>query len=86
MARFPTREADIRALAQNIITGLIGNANFPDPPVSPQDLQELLDALIALEDAQVAAQAAAQQATQAKQDGLDRLTTAMKKVLHYLDL
>ena len=85
MARFPTREADIRTLAQNIITGLAGNANFPDPPVSPQDLQNLLDAFISLEDAQVAAQAAAQQATQAKQDGLDNLTAAMKKDLHYAE-
>ena len=85
MARFPTREADIRALAQNMIAGLDGNADFPDPPVASNDLQDLLNAFTTLEDAQVAAQAAAQQATEAKQVGLDALTAAMKKDLHYAE-
>lgn len=65
MARFPTREADIRILVQSIIAGLKDNPDFPNPPVSPEQLQTLLDNSIALEDAQVAAQAAAQQATEA---------------------
>lgn len=85
MARFPKREANIRTLAQSMITGLDGNADFPDPPVPSGDLQELLNNLIALEDAQVAAQAAAQQATEAKQGGLETLTTAMKKDLRYAE-
>lgn len=85
MARFPTREADIRTLAQNMIAGLDGNADFPDPPVASKDLQDLLTAFNALEDAQVAAQAAAQQTTEAKQTGLDTLTAAMKKDLNYAD-
>lgn len=38
MANFPRPEADIKALAQNIITGLTGNADFPSPPVNPADL------------------------------------------------
>lgn len=85
MARFPTREADIRALAQNMISGLAGNADFPDPPVASKDLQDLLNEFNTLEDAQVAAQAAAQQATEAKQAGLEKLTAAMKKDLHYAE-
>lgn len=32
MARFPTREADIRALVQKIIAGLENNPDFPNPP------------------------------------------------------
>ena len=40
MARFPDREAEIKALAQNIVTGLAENAaNFPTPPVSSANLQ-----------------------------------------------
>ncbi len=35
MARFPEREAEIKALAQNIITGLTdAAATFPAPPVA----------------------------------------------------
>lgn len=85
MARFPKREANIRTLAQSMITGLDGNADFPDPPVPSNDLQDLLNNLITLEDAQVAAQAAAQQATEAKQTGIDALTAAMKKDLRYAE-
>ena len=85
MARFPKREANIRTLAQSIITGMDNNADFPDPPVPSNDLQDLLNNLITLEDAQVAAQAAAQQATEAKQDGLETLTSAMKKDLRYAE-
>lgn len=85
MANFPRREADIRTLAQSMITGLDGNADFPDPPVPSNDLRTLLDNLTVLEDAQVAAQAAAQQATEAKQAGMDELTAAMKKDLRYAE-
>jgi hypothetical protein len=37
MARFPDRKAEIKALAQSIIIGLTGSADFPDPPVSPAE-------------------------------------------------
>lgn len=40
MARFPIREADIKALAQNIIHGLEGNPDFPDPPFTSAQLQD----------------------------------------------
>ncbi len=47
MARFPDREAQIKALAQNIVTGLTENvADFPAPPVAALDLQALLDSFI----------------------------------------
>ena len=39
MARFPEREAEIKALSQNIVTGLTDNAAlYPAPPVTPTDL------------------------------------------------
>ncbi len=85
MANFPRPEAEIKALAQSIITGLTGSADFPSPPVSPAALQALLNSFITLGDAQVAAQAAAQQATEAKHAAQDELTAAMKSVLRYAE-
>ena len=39
MAKFPIREAEIKVLAQNIVTGLTDNAAiYPAPPVTPVDL------------------------------------------------
>ncbi len=85
MARFPRREADIRILVQNIIAGLTDNPDFPNPPVTPAQLQALLDDSIALEDAQVAALAASQQATEAKQAGNEEMISAAKSVLNYAE-
>lgn len=85
MARFPTREADIRTLVQKIIAGLTDNPDFPNPPFTPAQLQTLLDNSITLEDEQVAAQAAAQQATEAKQAGNNEMISAAKSVLNYAE-
>ena len=86
MARFPEREAEIKALAQNIVTGLTASAaDFPSPPVASLDLQALLDSLITLCDDQVAAQAAAEQATATKIAGLEELVTAMRADLRYAE-
>jgi len=83
--RFPNTEPEIRALAQNIITGLTNNPNFPSPPVSPAQLQNLLDTMIQLGDTQVATQAAAKQATDNKQAGVDETIAAMKSALRYAE-
>jgi hypothetical protein len=86
MARFPEREAEIKALAQNIVTGLTASAaDFPSPPVASLALQALLDSLITLCDDQVAAQAAAEQATATKIAGLEELVTAMRADLRYAE-
>ena len=89
MARFPIREAEIKSLAQNMVTGLTGQEGipplFPSPPVAAAALQTLLEALITLSDTQVAAQAAAEQATQAKATALEDLVTAMKADLRYAE-
>ena len=86
MARFPRTEAQIKALAQNLSTGLSANAaDFPAPPVPSADLQALLDSLITLCDEQVAALAAAEQATLTKDAGLEELVTAMKANLRYAE-
>lgn len=83
---FPIREAEIRTLAQNIITGLTGNADFPSPPVSASDLQNLLNLLISQSDAQVAAQAAAKQATETKRATMNEITSSMKAILRYAEI
>ena len=86
MARFPDREAQIKALAQNMVTGLTENAaDFPAPPVLSLALQALLDSLITLGDEQAVAQAAAEQVTETKRAGLAELVTAMKADLRYAE-
>lgn len=86
MARFPDREAEIKALAQNIVTGLAANAaDFPTPPVASVDLQALLNSFITLSDEQVAAQAAAEQVTATKNAGMEELVTAMRADLRYAE-
>ena len=86
MARFPDREAQIKALAQNMVTGLTENAaDFPAPPVLSLDLQALLDSFITLCDEQAVAQAAAEQVTETKRAGLTELVTAMKADLRYAE-
>ena len=86
MARFPDREAEIKALAQNIVTGLADNAgDFPAPPVTSVALAALLTSFITLCDEQVAAQAAAEQVTVTKNAGLEELVTAMRADLRYAE-
>ena len=86
MARFPRTEAQIKALAQNIVTGLAANpADYAAPPVASLDLQALLVSFITLCDDQVAALAAAEQATETKSAGLEELITAMKADLRYAE-
>jgi hypothetical protein len=86
MAQFPDREADIKALAQSIVTGLTASAaDFPAPPIPPAELQALLNAFITLCDEQVAAQAAAEQVTVTKRAGLEALIRAMRTDLRYAE-
>jgi len=82
----PEREAEIKALAQNIVTGLAANAaDFPTPPVASAALAALLTSFITLCDEQVAAQAAAEQVTATKNAGLEELVIAMRADLRYAE-
>jgi hypothetical protein len=86
MARFPIREAEIKALAQNIIAGLTANPGlFPTPPVSAAVLQAKLDTFNTRGDKVVATRAAALQATVEKDAGCEDLTDDMKAVLRYAE-
>ena len=83
--RFPNTEATIIALAQKMISGFTNNPNFPEPPVTPAQLQARLDATNSSSLAQSSAQAAAKQATDAKQADIDAMVADMKTMLHYAE-
>ena len=86
MARFPDREAELMALAQNIITGLTDNAAiFPAPPLTPVELQAILDSFITLCDEAVASQAASELVTVTKKGGREELEDGVKGVLRYAE-
>jgi len=86
MARFPQRDSQLMALAQNVVAGLIDNpSDFPQPPVPAADLQTLLDNFNDLSDSQIAAMSAAERATAAKRDGREQLITALRSVLRYAE-
>ena len=86
MRRFPTREADVAALARQIISGLTKNVeDFPAPPLPPTELQSALDAYRRLHVAAVSARAAAALAFEEKDEGLQELIYGMKANLRYAE-
>lgn len=86
MARFPRSEAEIVALAQNIIAGLTANAGtYPAPPVLPADPETLVDSFNTLSDDAVAARAASEQATATKEASLEEAVNAMQSILRYAE-
>jgi len=86
MRRFPNREAEVAALASEIIFGLRENVDdFPSPPVSVEELQAFLDAYTRAHEDHVVAQGAAAEATSAKGEALEDLADAMKGVLRYAE-
>jgi len=86
MARFPSKEAEVLALSQEMATGLAANvAIYPSPPVSLMDLASSVNAYISAKNAAIAALAAAEQATAAKDEALEALTNDMKADLRYAE-
>jgi len=86
MAKFPTREADVAALAGTIITGLTEYAQeFPACPVSVETLQEALNGYNTAKDAAAIAQASASDAFGVKDEALQHLADTMKDVLRYAE-
>ncbi len=86
MAKFPRSEAEIVALAQNMVAGLTANAaTYPAPPVLPVDLQTLVDSFNTLADDAVAARAASEQVTATKEAGLEEVVNAMQSILRYAE-
>jgi len=86
MPIFPKREAEIMALAQNLITGLTaGAADFPSPPVPILDLQALADSAQTSIDTNVAAHATAEESTSLKNAAIEELIGGMRADLRYAE-
>ena len=87
MARFPTREADVAALAGTMVFGLAENAeDFPDCPVSVERLQEALARYNQSKEVAATADGAAAEAYAQKEDATQALTDYMKSVLRYAEI
>ncbi len=86
MPKFPTTEADILVLAQQLKSGLAAHAAvYPEPPVLPADLTAAVTALQAAMEAATNARAAAEAATAQKLAMLTELVNLMKKDLRYAE-
>lgn len=86
MARFPSTEAEVYALVNEMMTGLAANvAIYAAPPVSIADLGTALAAYMTAKNDSVAAQAAAEQATADKDAALQTMVDGMKADLRYAE-
>jgi len=86
MAHFPSREAEVLALAQELMSGLTGYSDiYPAPPIIPQELDTAISEYTATRDAAVVAQATAEQATAAKDEILQTLIDDMRADLRYAE-
>jgi hypothetical protein len=83
MPKFPKSEAGIIALAQKMVPGFQENPDFPSPPFSSSDLNNMLTALIAQIATQAANKATMQQSTAIKKTMTKDTTRVMKAMLHY---
>jgi len=86
MARFPKKEAQIAALAEQLWRGLLdNNAIYPQPPVHPILIRIRKIIYQSRHDNFLAASAAAEQATTDKTDALENLIEAMKADIRYAE-
>jgi Fibronectin type III domain len=87
MGRFPRSESEIAALALRVVEGL-GNAaeEYPNPPVSPAELKEKLDAFNAADTGVVAAKTAYLEQHATKDDALEDLVDGLKADLKYAEV
>jgi len=86
MARFPKKEAEIVALAEQLSRGLLDNASiYPQPPVSPWLIRIRNMIYSSRRGEFIAKQAAAEQATTAKDEALEELIEAMKADIRYAE-
>ncbi len=86
MARFPKKEAEIAALAEQLRRGLMVNASiYPQPPVSPLAIKIKNILYSSRRDNFIAKQAAVEEATTAKDEALEELVEAMKANIRYAE-
>jgi len=86
MARFPTKEAEIAALAERLYRGLLdNNPTFPQPPVHPMLLRMRKLTYQSRHDTFLAARAAAEQSITDKDTALEELIDALKSDIRYAE-
>jgi hypothetical protein len=86
MARFPTREADIVALAGDIMHGLTEyTEDFPNPPVTTEEIGTALATYSQAREGVVGAEAAAAEAYSVKNEALDDLADLLRGALRYAE-
>ncbi len=86
MARFPTREGDVAALAGTMVHGLAEHAeDFPACPVTVETLQESLARFNRAKETAATAQGATAAAFAEKEDAMSDLTENMKDALRYAE-
>lgn len=83
---FPTREADILRLANDVAAGLAAHTDmFPAPPFSPEDFQTALAEHDGKREAAILARASAVQRTEAKERSLAKVQDMSKSVIRYAE-
>jgi hypothetical protein len=85
MPKFPTKEAEIITLAQQIENGLKTNTNLAGSPVSDTTFTAMLAAFLAKRDEIVAKEASLGEDYDLKGDLMDDLTGAMQQVIDYTE-
>jgi len=84
MPRFPKKEAEIQALAMNIVLGLWNNQPiYPDPSIGVMSLSNKVNSCMNEKNDAIAKQAAAEQETTAKDKALEELVEALKADIRY---
>ena len=76
----------MKVLAEHVAAGLAENGqDFPSPPVSPSELQELLESFVESCDEQMTARALLEQATVRKRARFESLLTALRADVRYAE-
>lgn len=86
MAQFPTKEAAVSALAEEMMAGLAAHTTtFPVPPVSATDLEVLKTAYLTAHEAMTQAYARYERSVAAKDKAFRALVDSMKSDLRYAE-
>ena len=86
MRKFPRKEAEVAALARQIVSGFIAKVDdFPSPPLAAAELQSLLDNYKKALDDTMLARAAVANACAAKDEALKTLLGGMKTSIRYAE-
>jgi len=84
--QYPSREADILRLANDIAAGLAAHTEvFPAPPIAPEELEQALSEHDANREAAIQARAQAAQSTATKDGSLAKIQDMSKVLIRYAE-